>query len=177
MGEYIDNNETHERNNFSLKRLYKFTMQIKYIMEQDSFTVFSSVSNFQRILDLIKTTEASLVEYGDKTSNYATILYFILWGLDLYFEDCDYETYKISPLNDYNKDSCFIYINKSLSLMDDIIKNKTYPSIVHTNDESLLFDILERCDDDKEKAVVMAGILDFLEKKVALKVIWEQVPV
>ena len=46
-----------------------------------------------------------------------------------------------------------------------------------TETGSLLLDILERCDDDKEKAVVMAGILDFLEKKVALKVLWEQAPV
>ncbi|MCI9033186.1 MAG: hypothetical protein HFJ08_03850 [Lachnospiraceae bacterium] len=134
LGEYIDKNETLKRNNPNLERLDKFSMQIKYIMKQDSFTVFSSVSNFQRILDLIKTTEASLVEYGDKTLNYATIPYYMLQGLDLYFEDCDYETYKISPLNDYNKDGCFIYVNKNLSLMDDIIKNKTYPSIVHTND-------------------------------------------
>lgn len=140
MGEYIDKNENIELNNYNLDRLDTFSMQIKDIMEQDPFTIFSSALKFQRILDLIKTTETGLEEYGDDTLNHATIPYFMLRGLDLYFKDCDYETYKISPLNNYNREYCFIYVNKSLSLMDEIIKNKKYPSIVHANDMRFGFD-------------------------------------
>lgn len=60
LGEYIDKNENIELNNSNLEILEKFSMQIKFIMGQDPFTVFSSTSNFHRILDLIKVTETAL---------------------------------------------------------------------------------------------------------------------
>lgn len=64
---------------------------------------------------------------------------------------------------------------KELLQEANFILNCKYEQKTETG--SLLLNILERCDDNKEKAVVMAGILDFLEKKVVLKVLWEQAPV
>ena len=75
-----------------------------------------------------------------------------------------------------NEEFISIIENKKELLQEaNFILNCRYEQRTETG--SLLLDLLERCDDSKERAVVMARILDLLEKKVVLSVFREQVTV
>lgn len=134
LGEYIEINNNEQKDNPNYQMLSQFAINIKRLFKQNFMSDFSVEASTNKMLDLIASTENDLKDFGDISMNHATISFFILKGLDLYFQDCIYETWKSSPLNEYYKEFCLIYINSNLSIMDTIISEKNYAEKIHKNE-------------------------------------------
>ena len=144
LGEYIEINGNAEINNPNFQLLCQLSVNIKKLLKK-----YPSDISFFEILNLVSSTEKSLEVFGDETMNNATIPFFILKGFDLYFQDCTYETYTTSPLNNYCKEFCLIYINSNLSIMDEILIKRDYAGIIKKNEIRSYFSyiiILEKCE-------------------------------
>ena len=134
LGDYIQINEDAELTNPNSEMLNRFAMKVKKILEQNPYKAFSSSQQSNEIFDLVYNIENSLSDYEDPLMNQATIPFYILKGIDLYFKDRDYQTYKTAPLNNYCKEFCLIYVNIRSSLMDKIIIEKNYPDLIQPNE-------------------------------------------
>lgn len=149
LGEYIEINNDEQKDNPNYQMLSQFAINIKKLFKHNFISNFSEDVSADKIFDLVLSAENSLKDFGDKSMNHATIPFFILKGLDLYFQDCSYETSKSSPLNDYCKDFCLIYVNTDISILDEIMNVKNYAEIIHKNEIRSYFNhiiILETCE-------------------------------
>lgn len=147
LGDYIERNEKAKKINPNIEMLNKFSMQIKTILKEYPYKIFSSEEGVSELLELVESAEENLLDFQDDSMNYATIPFFILLGLDLYFQDCERETFKVLPLNECCKDFCLIYLKCRFSLMDRIILDKDYPETICANEIRYYFKyiiILER---------------------------------
>lgn len=131
LGEYIEVNAKAQAVNPNLSILYQLSIEIKYFFKTTGLTIFTD--SFQDLLTVISSTEKELVPYGDDSLNAATIPFFILNGLNLFFQDCMYETFNSAPLNEYWKDFCLVYINGNAALMDKVITRREYPKTIPEN--------------------------------------------
>lgn len=149
LGEYIEINNNEQKDNPNFQMLSLFAINIKKFFKQNFISNFLEETSKSKMVDLIVSAEKCLKNFGDASMNDATVPFFILKGLDLYFQDCIYETYKFSPLNNYCKDFCLIYIHSNLSIMDKIIDEKNYADTIHKNEIRSYFKhiiILETCE-------------------------------
>lgn len=140
LGDYIKTNPNAESHNPNQEMLSQFMMQIKHLLELTPMQSFSSKSCLCEILNLVLTTENVLKDFGESHMNQATIPFYILNGIDLYFKDRTYQTYKTAPLNNFCKEFCLIYVNHEPSWMDCIIIEKDYPDIIHPNEIRYYFE-------------------------------------
>ncbi|WP_405289575.1 hypothetical protein [Methanobrevibacter sp.] len=134
LGEYIEINNSAEMINPNLMELNSMALKIKKILKKDPFKPFLLNNKSNQILDLIEDTEKNLKDFGDVSLNNSTIPFFILQGLELYFQDCAYETFENSPLNSYLNELYLIYVNGNISIMDDIIIDKKYSEKINRNE-------------------------------------------
>ena len=149
LGDYIKINQDAEQINPNYEMLNNFAMKIKSILEQNPFQVFSTAAWPDETASLILSAENSLQDFGNRCMNLATVPFYILKGIDLYFKDCDYKTFKTAPLNNCCKDFCLVYVNTNSSWMEKISMEKNYPDIIHTNEIRNYFQhiiILEMCE-------------------------------
>lgn len=149
LGQYVEINNDEQKDNPNFQMLSQFAINIKNFFEQKNSNEFSAETSVNKMLELIISVEDSLKDFGDISLNYASIPFFLLKGLDLYFQDCSYETYNTAPLNNYRKDICLIYIYSNSSIMDEIINEKNYAEKIHKNEIRSYFKhiiILETCE-------------------------------
>lgn len=133
LGDYIEVNDNGSENNPNFNILSKFAMDIKKFFGQNFIGKLVDETCKNELIDLVTASEESLTPRGNTSLNEATIAFFILKGLDMYFEDCIYETSEPQPLNNYCKDF-HIYINCGLSIMDSIIYEKNYANKIRKNE-------------------------------------------
>lgn len=129
LGAYIEKSNNAKMINPNFDLLNHMAFQLKLIMDKSTGT-FSPLHKSGPVFTLITDTEKKLKKYGIPSLNNATIPFFMLLGLDLYFQDCIYETCKTSPLNDYLNKKYLVYINNKMSILDSVRENKNYAATI-----------------------------------------------
>ena len=125
LGEYIEINNDTKKDNPNFGMLSQFAVNIKdFFAKHYALDIYEKTKS--EMLDLIISAEDKLRCFGDESMNYATIPFFILKGLDLYFQDYTYETYGKSPMNTFCSDFCLVYIHNDDSIFDEIAHKKDY---------------------------------------------------
>lgn len=182
---------------FPMMSLMYFLENADYIdsseeKEVEAYFTAQQLKNFEKqYSDLVDALINNLILCHYKKEKFYEELWEKVINSDLLFDSKDVKIYAIGRIwsdaripyfcvgdgiKMSNEEFIAIIENKKELLQEaNFVLNCKYEQRTETG--SLLLDILERCDNNKEKAVVMARILDILEKKVVLSVFRDQVTV